>query len=80
MERGILDRTHLRFFTRSSIEELFTANGFQIRQIDGINEYLDSQDGDHPIWKHYRIVSRLPNRHFHDLRYLQFAVVAEFKK
>ncbi len=79
-ERGILDRTHLRFFTRSNIEEFFTANGFQIRQLEGINEYLDSAAGDRAIWKHYRFVSRLPNRHFHDLRYLQFAVVAEIKK
>jgi SAM-dependent methyltransferase len=79
-ERGVLDRTHLRFFTRSSIEEFFRANGFNILQLEGINEYMFTRDDDRAIWKHYRIVSRLPNRHFHDLRYLQFAVVAETKK
>ena len=79
-ERGILDRTHLRFFTRSSIEEFFTANGFQITRLEGINAYLQTRDDDRPIWKYYRYVSRLPNRHFHDLRYLQFAVVAQLQK
>jgi SAM-dependent methyltransferase len=74
---GVLDRTHLRFFTRSSIGEFFRANGFKIVQLDGINEYMFTRNDDQPIWKHYRIVSRLPNRHFHDMRFLQFAVVAE---
>jgi 2-polyprenyl-3-methyl-5-hydroxy-6-metoxy-1,4-benzoquinol methylase len=30
---GILDRTHLRFFTRSTIFELFTGAGFEIQEI-----------------------------------------------
>ena len=30
---GILDRTHMRFFTRSSVEELFTGAGFQIQNL-----------------------------------------------
>jgi len=28
--RGIFDKTHLRFFTKKNIEELFTKNGFRI--------------------------------------------------
>ena len=31
---GILDRTHLRFFTRDSIEQLFGSAGFVIEQLD----------------------------------------------
>jgi 2-polyprenyl-3-methyl-5-hydroxy-6-metoxy-1,4-benzoquinol methylase len=30
---GILDRTHLRFFTRRSVEELFAGAGFEIQKI-----------------------------------------------
>lgn len=33
-ESGILDRTHLRFFTRSSIIELWHDNGFEVETID----------------------------------------------
>jgi 2-polyprenyl-3-methyl-5-hydroxy-6-metoxy-1,4-benzoquinol methylase len=31
-DRGILDRTHLRFFTRRTIKELLTDTGFSIHQ------------------------------------------------
>jgi len=31
-ERGILDRTHLRFFTRRTVMELLTASGFSVSQ------------------------------------------------
>ena len=31
---GLLDRTHLRFFTLQTIEELFVSNGMRIEQVD----------------------------------------------
>ncbi len=34
---GVLDRTHLRFFTIRSIAKLFDAAGYQLRAADGIN-------------------------------------------
>jgi 2-polyprenyl-3-methyl-5-hydroxy-6-metoxy-1,4-benzoquinol methylase len=34
---GVLDRTHLRFFTKKSIERTLVGNGFLIDQLDGIN-------------------------------------------
>jgi len=34
-DTGILDRTHLRFFTRPSIEELFEQAGLSIKRIEG---------------------------------------------
>ena len=33
-ERGIMDRTHLRFFTRDTAQELIAASGFRIRSIE----------------------------------------------
>jgi 2-polyprenyl-3-methyl-5-hydroxy-6-metoxy-1,4-benzoquinol methylase len=36
-ESGILDYTHLRFFTKKSIIRMFTTCGFQIDTIEGIN-------------------------------------------
>jgi 2-polyprenyl-3-methyl-5-hydroxy-6-metoxy-1,4-benzoquinol methylase len=34
---GIFDRTHLRFFTRKSIERMFAAAGFTMQRVRGIN-------------------------------------------
>lgn len=36
-ESGILDSTHLRFFTRKSILRMFSENGFKVIKIKGIN-------------------------------------------
>jgi 2-polyprenyl-3-methyl-5-hydroxy-6-metoxy-1,4-benzoquinol methylase len=33
-DSGILDKTHLKFFTLSSAKKLFTENGFMIERID----------------------------------------------
>jgi SAM-dependent methyltransferase len=37
VEKGILDRTHLRFFTRSGIVDLFERSGWRVRSIDALN-------------------------------------------
>jgi 2-polyprenyl-3-methyl-5-hydroxy-6-metoxy-1,4-benzoquinol methylase len=60
---GVLDRTHLRFFTRASIEGLFAGAGFRIESLTPIN----------PI--RVRGAGLLVGR-FRDMRYPQFAVVA----
>lgn len=38
VESGILDKTHLRFFTEKSIKEDFTNHNFKIEKFIGINE------------------------------------------
>jgi 2-polyprenyl-3-methyl-5-hydroxy-6-metoxy-1,4-benzoquinol methylase len=38
VDQGILDRTHLRFFTHKSIIRLFDASGYQVEMIRGINK------------------------------------------
>ena len=35
-ERGILDRTHLRFFTRCSMHSFFVDNGWSVASVTGI--------------------------------------------
>ncbi len=72
VDEGILDRTHLRFFTRKSIIETFEASGFDVQRIEGINP--------HP-WRSWRLkLVRLAfGRHVEDMRWLQFAVVARPK-
>lgn len=67
-DAGILDRTHLRFFTRSSIDELLRRTKFIDVSIEGINPQLSG-------WK-VSAANALTARRFDDMRYLQFAVHA----
>ncbi len=39
-DEGILDRTHLRFFTRKSIERSLVENGYQLERIRGNNSVI----------------------------------------
>jgi 2-polyprenyl-3-methyl-5-hydroxy-6-metoxy-1,4-benzoquinol methylase len=66
-EVGILDRTHLRFFTEKSIVALFDACGFKVDRIQGINRTRKSR---------IRLIGFLAPSLFGDIGYLQFAVVA----
>lgn len=42
-EAGILDRTHLRFFTKRSMVDLFESTGFDVVSVNGINNILMDQ-------------------------------------
>ncbi len=41
-QRGILDATHLRFFTRRSIQKLIQRSGYQIRRVEPVGLPLDA--------------------------------------
>lgn len=64
---GILDRTHLRFFTKYSIADMFADAGYYICKIEGINGYKS--------WK-FSLFNSLLFGHISDMRYEQFACVA----
>lgn len=66
-ESGVLDNTHLRFYTRRSIMRLFLERGFIVEKIQGINPALRLK---------YRIANFLALNYFYDWRFLQFVVVA----
>ena len=36
-EYGVLDKTHLRFFTKASIKKMFSNSGYELIQMNGIN-------------------------------------------
>lgn len=69
-EKGILDRTHLRFFTRRSIIKMFEEHGYEILEMEGINPTRS---------RTYRILNALLVNSISDLRYGQFAVVGRPK-
>ena len=82
---GILDRTHLRFFTRKSMIKLFQKLGYKIQNIEGI----------HPCEQNYPLsvaprrrqmflllfpwLDKLFRGHLGDMRYQQFAIVAKIQ-
>ncbi len=69
-ETGVLDRSHLRFFTRHSIEEMFRGAGFTIEVITGINNAT-------AIYSRRFRGRRAALRHLlGDAQWQQFAVVA----
>jgi 2-polyprenyl-3-methyl-5-hydroxy-6-metoxy-1,4-benzoquinol methylase len=76
-ERGILDKTHLRFYTRKSIQQLFETAGLTIKTEKGINPYHSMEAVDEKLWWKYKVLENIPLAGVRDMRYLQFAIVAE---
>ena len=66
-EFGIMDRTHLRFFTRKSMERLFREEGYSIRQITGLAS---------PRSITFRVVNLLLLGWFESMGHAQYVVVA----
>jgi len=58
-QRGILDATHLRFFTRRSISRLVERNGFTIRRIEPVGLPLDALEVDGTKGRWVRLVDHL---------------------
>ncbi len=67
---GVLDATHLRFFTRRSIRRLFEELGFSVISLDGINVRVSG-------WK-FELVRAASAGRLNDMKYWQFAVVAKW--
>ena len=67
---GVMDRTHLRFFTRKSIARMFEEQGFAVQTLEGINS-LQS-------WK-FEVLNALLLNSLSDARCQQFAWVAKPK-
>lgn len=66
---GVLDRTHLRFFTKNSIKSMFSECGLQIEILQGLNW--------EPMPLKYKLINRITNRFFEDIRYKQILCVAK---
>lgn len=71
-ESGILDSTHLRFFTKKSMVRLFESCGYEIVSITGINKTKS--------FKPYLYNLLTAGIFGLDTAYLQFAIVAKVKR
>lgn len=74
---GVWDRTHLRFFTKSSIVAMFENEGYAVRSISGINSRQGIPGASRRLWKTYEFVNLLFFRKFDDVKFQQFAVIAQ---
>ncbi len=66
-DEGILDRTHLRFFTRSSMIRLLEDSGYRVEGAVGINPTGSAK---------FHLVNLLTLGRWSDMKYLQFACLA----
>ncbi len=69
-DAGILDKTHLRFFTEKSIIKMFTSLGYKVETIRGINPIKS--------WK-FTLLNILSLGYLSDTKYMQFASVVKLK-
>lgn len=67
VDEGILDRTHLRFFTRDSLRRLLVDEGFDVMTLQGINPTGSLK---------FTAVNLATLGFWADMRWLQYAVVA----
>jgi len=65
---GVLDRTHLRFFTQKSMVQMFTDCGYKVERIEGIN-------ADKLPFK-MALINRVMDGAWDDMQYTQFAIAA----
>ncbi|MDX2133701.1 MAG: class I SAM-dependent methyltransferase [Saprospiraceae bacterium] len=66
-ESGILDKTHLRFFTKKSIIRLFENAGYRITKIEGINPFASRK---------FQLINWVALNRLNEFRFLQYAVSA----
>lgn len=68
-DQGVMDRTHLRFFTRKSMQALFEESGYQVTQMQGINAIQFP-------WK-FGLLNMLTLGALADAKFLQYACLAK---
>lgn len=66
---GVMDKTHLRFFTQKSMVRLFTDAGYKVLKIEGINKSKN--------FFFFNILNALLFNTQEDMKYPQFVVVAQ---
>jgi len=65
---GVLDYTHLRFFTKKSMIDLFSKNGYEVKKIGGLNKSKGFK------WSILEFVLKIINHS--DVLYKQYGILA----
>lgn len=69
-DAGIMDRTHLRWFTRKSMVRMFEECGYQVKEVHGLDP-TPSRKMD--------LINILSLGYLSEMRYPQFAIIAKLK-
>jgi 2-polyprenyl-3-methyl-5-hydroxy-6-metoxy-1,4-benzoquinol methylase len=74
VDQGILDRTHLRFFTAKSLMRTFQSHGYEVDHLAGINSDLGRQLNLRQIGKNSLLLMAiaLSLGNFQDFRFMQY--------
>lgn len=70
-DSGVLDRTHLRFFTEKSLKRTFKESGFDVERLSGINPLQIRWGSLRKIWKSLKVLTQLAI-FGSDARFMQF--------
>jgi 2-polyprenyl-3-methyl-5-hydroxy-6-metoxy-1,4-benzoquinol methylase len=76
-DSGVLDKTHLRFFTKSSIVKMFQSEGYLVESIRGINAYGAPPWTGALVRYAYEVANVLFLGKLAEMRFPQFAAVAK---
>lgn len=66
-EAGVMDKTHLRFFTKKSMIRMFEESGFRVDIIQGINPYF---------FRFIYYLNKFTGNRYDEFKYPQFAIRA----
>ena len=72
-DAGIMDKTHLRFFSKKSIIRLYEECNFDVVKIVGINESYGS------LRRIFKLINLILFNHLDDMRFIQFLTIAQSK-
>jgi len=77
-DAGILDRTHLAFFTQKSLREILDATGYQVVSAEGINpdHVVERTRKNFRYLRAARMLSKVSLGYLSDIRYFQLAFQA----
>src|ERR1019366_9587048 len=67
-DAGVLDKTHLRFFTKSTIVTMFQSEGYSLQSICGINAYGCDPMPDRILRNSYKLINELFFGRFGDMK------------
>lgn len=73
---GVLDKTHLRFFTKSSIVKMFKDERFALDTVCGINAFMGIPNVRKRLWLSYKLANALFLGKFDDMKFQQFVIIA----
>jgi 2-polyprenyl-3-methyl-5-hydroxy-6-metoxy-1,4-benzoquinol methylase len=77
-ESGILDTTHVRFFTARSIRRLFEDGGWDVECLEGINRVLRGSEVRPRLW--IRVLGRVTRGWTDGFFFMQYVVVARSRE